>query len=283
MFNLCCHYSFQSSYPSWEPNAQGKRFLQNLRTFREQKLAGYGNTHDAFSSPRMWRGSPNMGSNGDRNRFPSRELPYNTFVTGNHLGSLWLIETNQNNHPYLLDWYYTSRPQATVGDVPSQPSGVTVTDHHSRENWMPSNLTQNEPGYGEYSNEYFEGQVASHLEASTSAPIFRESRNSNELPHTTRSHWWARSSPRGGKAQASFFEPPDFNHQTAYDYHDKFSDRGSEDQDQDRFWRDNHRLSTTTYTDDLEAGEFNLHFDDIYSRPPETHTVNPRNPSNASF
>jgi hypothetical protein len=26
--------------------------------------------------------------------------------------------------------------------------------------------------------------------------------------------------------------------------------------------------------DDLEAGEFNLHFDDIYSRPPETPRIN---------
>ncbi|XP_061358504.1 autophagy-related protein 9-like isoform X2 [Gastrolobium bilobum] len=275
--------SFQSSYPSWEPNAQGKRFLLNLRTFREQKLPVHGN-RPAFSPPRMWRGSPNMESNGDRNRFISREMPYSTFVTGNHLGSLWLIEGNQNNHPYLLDWYYTSRPHdATLREIPLEPFGEM--EHHSRENWMTSNLTKNERGYEEYSNEYCEDRASSHLGASTSAPIFRESliqdQNSNELSHGNRSHWWARSHQQGGQAPTSFFEPPDFNHQTTYNYYDKFSDRGSEDQDQEQrlYWRDYHRLSRTTCTDDLEAGEFDLHFDNIYSRPPGTPPVNPNSAS----
>ncbi|KAJ1416581.1 Autophagy-related protein 9 [Sesbania bispinosa] len=278
--------SFQSSYPSWEPNAQGKQFLLNLRTFREQKLRLHGNRH-TLSPPRMWRDSPNMGSNGDSNRFISRAMPYNTLATRNHLDSLWLTEANQNNHPYLLDWYYTSQPHdATLRDVPLEPYGVA--EDHSREYCMPTNLTQNEAGYEEYSNEYHEDRASSHLGASTSAPIFREDliqdQDYNELPHTTRSHWWARSRPQDGQAQTSFFEPPDFNHQTTYHYYDKFSDKVSEDQDQEQeqhfYWRDYNKLSRTTCTDDLEAGEFNLHFDDIYSRPPETPTVNP---STASF
>ncbi|CAL5193731.1 unnamed protein product [Lathyrus oleraceus] len=348
--------SFQSSYPSWEPNAQGKQFFQNLRTFRERKLSVYGNQHRS-SSPRIWRGSPNMRGTGDRNRFISKEMPYSTFITGNHLGSLWLIEANQNNHPYLLDWYYTSQPhETTLSDVPLEPYGVT--EHYSRDYSMPSNLQQSEPQYEEYSNKYQEERSGSHLGASTSAPIFRESliqdQNYNELPQATRSQWWARSRLHSGKAQTSFFEPPDFNDQTgwarsrldsgkaqtslseppefndqtgwarsrlhsgktqtsffeppdfndqtqwarsrlhsgkaqtsffeppdfndqtAYNYHDKFSDRGSEDQDQERhsYWRDHHnKLSSTALTDDLEAGEFNLHFGDIYSKPPETPTA----------
>ncbi|KAK7336854.1 hypothetical protein VNO77_17404 [Canavalia gladiata] len=270
--------SFQGSYPSWEPNAQGKRFLLSLRTFREEKLPVHGNIH-AFSPPRVWRGSPNMGSNGDRNRFISREMPYSTFVTGNHLGSLWLIEANQNNHPYLLDWYYTSRTRdADQRDDPLEPFGAT--EHHSREYWMPSNLTQNETGYEEFSYEYPEDRATSQLGASTSAPIFRESliqgQICDELSHTTRSHWWARSRPQGGQAQTSFFEPPDFNHKITYNYDDKFSDRVSEDHDHEQrlYLGDSHRLSRTTNTvTDLEAGEFNLHFDDIYSRPPETPTA----------
>ncbi|XP_061366963.1 autophagy-related protein 9-like [Gastrolobium bilobum] len=276
--------SFQSSYPSWEPNAQGKQFLLNLRTFREQKLPGNGNRHE-FSPLRMWRGSPNMGSNGDRNRLISGEVPYSTLATRNNLGSLWLIEANQNNHPYLLDWYYTSRPHdVTSRDVPTDP--FEVTEYHSRD-WMPSNLAQNEPTYEEYLNEYCDDRAVSHLGASTSAPIFKESliqdKNSSDLPHTTRSHWWARSQLQGGDGQTSFFEPPDFNHQAAYNkYYDKFSDRGSEDQDQEQnlYWRDHQKLPSTAQTDDSEAGEFNLHFDDIYSRPPENPTVNP---SSSSF
>lgn len=277
--------SFQSSYPSWEPNTQGKQFLLNLRTFRERKLSVHGNIHTS-SPPRMWRGSPNTAGDEDRNRFISREMPYSTFATGNHLDSLWLIEANQNNHPYLLDWYYTARPHdAASRDVPLEPYGIT--ERYSRDYSMPSNLTQNEPNYEEYSNEYHEDRAASQLGASSSAPILRESfsqeQNYNELPHATRSHWWARSRLRSGQAQASFYEPPDFNDQTTYNYHDKFSDRGSEDQDQEQhfYWRDHHnKLSKTTMTDDLEAGEFNLHFGDIYSRPPETPTINS---STASF
>ncbi|XP_020211468.1 autophagy-related protein 9 isoform X2 [Cajanus cajan] len=263
--------SFQSSYPSWEPNAEGKQFLLNLRTFRERKLSVRGDIH-AASPPRMWRVSPNMGSNGDRNRFISREMSYSTSATGNHLG-LWLIEANQSNHPYLLDWYYTSRSHdANLGDVPSEPFGVI--EHHSREHWMPSTLTQTASGYEEYSNEYHEGRAASHLGTSTSVPIFRESliqdRIYNVLSHPSRSHWWARSNPQGGQTQTSFYEPPDFNQDT-HNYYEKFSDKGSEDQDHEQhlYSRDSDRLSRT-YTDDLGAGEFNLHFDDIYSRPPDT-------------
>ncbi|KAJ1385433.1 hypothetical protein SESBI_41676 [Sesbania bispinosa] len=73
-------------------------------------------------------------------------------------------------------------------------------------------------------------RAASHLGASTSAPIFRESliqdNNSNDLTNTTRSHWWARRShPQSVHGQTSFFEPPDFNQQRAYNYYDKFSER----------------------------------------------------------
>ncbi|KAK2442072.1 autophagy-related protein [Trifolium repens] len=277
--------SFQSSYPSWEPNAEGKQFLLNLRTFKEKKLSIHGNRHRS-SPPRMWRGSSNMAGNGDRNGFLSGVVPYSSYVPGNHLGSLWFIEANQNNHPYLLDWYYTSRPhESTSGDVPFEPFGVT--GHYSKDYSMPSNLTQNEPEFDEYSNEYQEDRAASQLGASTSAPIFRESviqdQSYSEAPNATRSHWWARSRLQSGRVQTSFFEPPDFNDQTTYNYHDKFSDRGSEDQDQEQhfYWRDHHnKLSRTTMTDDLEAGEFNLHFGDIYSRPPETPTINT---STASF
>lgn len=208
-----------------------------------------------------------MGSNGDRSRFA---LP------GNHLGSLWFIEgNNQNNHPYLLDWYYTD---VTSRDAPTDHQ-IDESEHHSRD-WMPSNLAHDEPVYDEYMNEYCDDRAASHVGASTSAPIFKESliqdRNSDDLRHPTRSHWWARSHSQGGRGQTSFFEPPNFNDQRADNHYDKFSDIGSEDQEQEQhlYWRDHHKLSSTVHTDDLEAGEFNLHFDDIYNRHPENLTEN---------
>lgn len=272
--------SFQTSYPSWEPNAEGKQFLQNLRTFREQKLSGHVN-RQGFSPLRTWRGSPNMRSNLDNRNRLSRDMSNSTFATGNHLGSLWFIEANnQNNHPYLLDWYYTSGPRnATSRDVPTDP--FEETRHPSRD-WMPSNLTRNEPEYEEYINTYHDDRTASHFGASTSAPIFKESiiqdQDSNDLHHPTRSHWWARSHHQeGGHGQTSFFEPPNFNHERPYNiYNDKLSDIGSEheDQEQDMYWS-YHKSSDKKHIDNLESGEYNLHFDDIYSRPPENSTVNP--------
>ncbi|KAI5394937.1 autophagy-related protein 9 [Lathyrus oleraceus] len=305
--------SFQSSYPSWEPNAEGKQFLRNLRTFRKQKLSSGHVNRRGFSPLRLWRGRPNMRTIGDnRNGFIPREMPNSTFVTGNHLGSLWLIEANnQNNHPYLLDWYYTSRPHdMTSRDVPtdlfeetphdsrdwmhytSRPHDATTRDvstdlfeetrHHSRD-WMPSSSTQNEPENEEYMNEYLDDRSNSHLGASVSAPIFRESiilnQDSDDLHRPIRSHWWARSRhlQQDGHDQSSFYEPPDFNHGRAFNnFDDKLSEIGSENQDQEQQlnWRDSYypkSFHTAHNTYDLESGEIS----DIYRRPPENSIVNP--------
>lgn len=265
--------SFQSSYPSWEPNALGNQFLSNLRTFREQRLQGQGNTQ-AYSPSRMWRGSPIFRGHGDRPNFP-----HNSPGTGYRLSPLWLIDADQKNHPYLLDWYYTSQPNHMTGnsrDGPPEP--FEATEQHPGDYWMPSNLTPNEPRYAEYWGDQFEDRTQSHLRASTSSPFFRDSvlrhHDSSNLVNPTRSHWWDRSGPHGAQPQTSFLEPPDFNQHTPANYYDNLSERSSNDHE-NLHWRDDNKLSRTTYMDDLEAGEFNLHFDDIYSRPPETPRINP--------
>ncbi|GLT61151.1 hypothetical protein SLA2020_338760 [Shorea laevis] len=271
--------SFQSCYPSWEPNAQGKQFISNLRTFREQNLQGQG-TRQAYSPSRMWRGSPNFRGHGDRRNVLSREPTHNFLGTGYHLGSLWLIDADQKNHPYLLDWYYMSQPNRPTGysqDSALEP--LEATEQHPGDYWTPSNLTQNEPKYEDYWGDHYRDRTQSHLGASTSTPFFRDSvlrhHDSGNLPNPTRSHWWARSGPDGAQLQTSFLEPPDFNNHSTDNYQDNFSDRISEEQEQHLDWRNDRQLSRTTYMDDLEAGEFNLHFDDIYSRPPETPRINP--------
>lgn len=265
--------SFQSSYPSWEPNAQGKQFLSNLRNFREQKLQGHGIRH-AYSPPRIGQGSPNLRGPGIRNSPYSRD-PYGT---GIHLGSLWLIDEDQKNHPYLLDWYYTSQPHSSTNhtrDTPTVP--FEVTEQHPGDYWVPSNMTRNEARYDdEYWHHHNEDQI--HLGASTSTPFFRESllhqHDSSNIAHSTRSHWWARSGRPGAQPQTSFLEPPDFNGFTSDNRSVNFSEKSLEEQEH-LDWRISHRLSQTAYMDDdLEAGgrDVNLHFDDIYSRPPDTPT-----------
>ncbi|EOX94481.1 Autophagy 9 [Theobroma cacao] len=272
--------SFQSCYPSWEPDAQGKQFLSNIRTFREQKLQGQGARH-AYSPGRLWRGSP-MRTYGDRNGLLSREMQQNIPATGYNLGSLWLIDADQKNHPYLLDWYYTSRPHHVTSyrrDTAMRPFEPTERQHGDF--WVPSNMTHNEARDEEYWPHHYDDRTRSHLEASTSPHFFHDSvlqhHDTNDLAHHTRSHWWARSGSHGAQPQASFLEPPDFNHYSTDRHYDNFSERSVEEQEQFLDWRDSRRLSRTTYQDDLEAGgDVNLHFDDIYSRPPETPTVNLR-------
>ncbi|KAG5246319.1 autophagy family protein [Salix suchowensis] len=271
--------SFQTSYPSWEPNTQGKQFLLNLRTFRDQK---------------MWRGSPSFRGPGDRNIPFSREMPFNT--PGLHLGSLWLLDIDQRNHPYLLDWYYTSRSSTSnTGDATAVPFEA-AEQQHSRDYWTPSNLEQNEARYDEeFRGHSHQHRSESHLGASTSAPFFEESllqhHDSSNLAHPTRSHWWARSGPFDAQPQASFLEPPDFRQasfleppdfrQTSFleppdfnryapenhydnrsekshaseNHYNDLSEKSLEDHEQHLDWRSTNRLSRTTYLDDdIEAG-----------------------------
>lgn len=270
--------SFQSSYPSWEPDTKGKQFISNLRTFRDRMLRGEEPRH--ANSPRgTWRANPNIGIHGgDRNSFLSREMPYTVMGYGFNLGSHWLIDEEQRNHPYILDCYYILRRRSTSfagfgEDVPAVTSEVRL--QMPEDIWAPFSFGQHEDrqehswehhDYGDRSN--------SHLGASTSTPLFRESvfnphDSGNNSGHNVRSHWWARSGPHDTQVQTSFIDPPDF-HRYAHDNHqDGYSDRSLEEEGLD--WRIPQRLDRTTYGEDFEdSGDVSLHFDDIYSRPPDT-------------
>ncbi|PPS00198.1 hypothetical protein GOBAR_AA20462 [Gossypium barbadense] len=272
-------FLFKSSYPSWEPDSQGKQFLSNIRTFREQKLQTQGTRH-ADSLGRLWQASPLRG-HVDRNGLFPREMQQNIPDTSRDLGSLLLIDAEQQNHPYLLDWYYTSRTRRDAATTrPSEPGELQHEDY-----WMPTNMTHDEARDEDYWQPYhYDGRsrLQSHLDASTSSSFFHESvlqhHDTNELPHQARSHWWARSGPHGIQPQTSFLEPPDFNRYSSAQRYDNMSERSVEEQDQSLDWRDSQRLSRTTHMeDDLETGgDINLHFDDVYSRPPEALTVNLR-------
>lgn len=286
--------SFQSSYPSWEPNTQGKEFLLKLTAFRERNLQHQGTraayspprnlqhqgARRAYSPPRMWGGSPMLRGRRDRHGIFARELTHNISGPGYHLDSLWLMDAGQKNQPYLLDWYYMAQPDHASGHSGDGAHGpVEETEQHPGDYWMPSNLTQNSPKYEEYWGDHYEDRVESHLAASTSTSFLRDSvlrhHDSGNLPDPIRRDWWARSGANPAQIHTSFLEPPDFNNQHADNNYGNFSERSSEEQEQHLDWRTDRKLSRTINVDDLEAGEFNLHFDDIYSRPPETPRINP--------
>ncbi|XP_057513286.1 autophagy-related protein 9 isoform X1 [Actinidia eriantha] len=268
--------SFQSSYPTWDPNAQGKQFLSTLQKFRDQMLQGLGTRPPG--TQHQW--TPNFRGLGDRNSFLAREMPQNIPGIGYQLGSMWMIDADQKNCPYIIDWYYTSRPRHATDNSRNVPRGpFDSAEEGSRDFWVPPpHLPQNEATYEENWSHLFQDRSRSHLEASTSAPLLCESvlqhHDSSSVAHPTKSRWWARSRPHGADPQTSFLEPPNFNHNIPNNYYDHFSDRSLEEEEQHFDWRSSHGLSRTYYMNNLEEGEFNLPFDDIYSRPPESPSMN---------
>ncbi|KAH6766754.1 autophagy 9 [Perilla frutescens var. hirtella] len=265
--------SFQIAYPSWDPNDDGKQFLASLKKFRDQKLRGHGT-----ETSQMHSGMPHQNPNfrgfgaGERNVFFSRETPFNNLGNFHQLDSMWLIDGEQKNFPYILEWYYTSQNhERDDEDSRGTPSRQYDNDEENPADlWMPSHLTKNTPRYDDnWDENLFEDRALSHLEASTSVPLFQESvlrhHESNDTGHTDRSQWWARTRAQGPGQETSFLEPPNFYHDASRDCYDNYSERSGEEH---RLNLSNSRgLSRTFYIDDLEAGNFDLPFVDIYKSP----------------
>ncbi|CAA7038394.1 unnamed protein product [Microthlaspi erraticum] len=272
--------SFQSSYPSWESDSLGKQFLSNLRTFRDQKLRELNTRHSCSSPSRAWRESPILRNSTSTPLY--RDLSRNPHARGNHADSMFLIDSDQRNHPYLLDWYYTSQSHNRTDHHPVERENEILTANQNSGDCWPPNL----------------GIRGDDMEATTSGQFFRESilrqhhpegeeNFGNHHPLDGRSQWWGRGdrSPTGPSHPAtadSFIEPPDFiNHYTTRNLLDSAWSRRSigeeEDEEEGLDWGENARrkLSRTTFMDDdddIEAG-IDLHFDDVYSsRPQETST-----------
>ncbi|KAF9618257.1 hypothetical protein IFM89_000892 [Coptis chinensis] len=263
--------SFQGIYPTWEPDAQGKDFLSNLRNFREQKLQL--RTTQTHLHPLTRQFAPNFRDQG----YIARDVFYDNTstapITGYQMGSMWLIDPDQKNYPYLLDWYYTSRPSPSVNtspvEVSTSPDEVTI---NIGDLWI-NNPTQREERFEENWGFPTEERLQSHFGASSSTPNFRESmirhHNPGDPGHPTESHWWVRGGPDTAVPQASFLEPPTYGRPTDAAFYDN-SDRISEEHEQCLDWRNSHILSKTFYINDSEAdGDFNLPFNDIYHNPLE--------------
>lgn len=281
--------SFQTSYPSWRPDTQGMQFLTTLRTFRDEKLRGPIPGH-AYSPPRRWQQSPRFRDHGSRNSYFRRESPYNSPAPGCHLGSLWLIESDPKAHPYLLDWFYVSGARHVIGNTNDVPTlSLDIDNEPSKDFWMPS--LNNEANNGESWPDFFDNRSKSHLEASTSSPVFLEEHSvlrhhdSSTILPSARSHWWDRGGPSntepqeasfleppefrhyGGPQQDSFLEPPEFRHrggpqQASFleppdfnhhnaDYYGSHSERSIDEQEQPLDWGNYHKLSSTTDPDEF--------------------------------
>nr|GEY04218.1 autophagy-related protein 9 [Tanacetum cinerariifolium] len=131
--------SFQSSYPSWEPSADGKQFLSTLKTFKEQKFQEQGIRPGYMSLNRMPQWAPTLRGQGDPNSYFSRDTTPNISHSTYQLDCLWLIDPVHKNHPYILDWYYTSchHRYTTVNpqDIESGPVDDLEESQPGRSHW----------------------------------------------------------------------------------------------------------------------------------------------------
>ncbi|KAL3849952.1 hypothetical protein ACJIZ3_011834 [Penstemon smallii] len=263
--------SFQISYPSWEPDSEGKKFLASLKIFRDQKLQGHGATISRTPCGMHFGGLNDQNNLGNFHQFDS----------------MWLIDAEQKSFPYILDWYYTSQNHDRDYNFREMPSRNYDNDvENPKDNWIPpSHMEKIEEEYDDDWGSLFEDRLKSPLEASTSAPLFQESvlkhHYSNNSGHPERSNWWARTQQRGPGPQTSFIEPPNFYHETSRDLYDNFSDRSVEEQEQEQQLdlRNSRGLSRTFYMDDLDAGNFDLPFDGIY-RSPSKGSISEADPAN---
>ncbi|KAK6164489.1 hypothetical protein DH2020_001353 [Rehmannia glutinosa] len=266
--------SFQIAYPSWEPNPDGKQFLTSLKVFRDQKLRGHEMPTAHMPLSGMQHQNPNFRGFGlgDRNSFFfPRETPFTNLGNFHQLESMWLIDGEQKNFPYILDWYYTSQNHDRDDNLRDTLSRNYENDEENpKDLWTPPDLTRINAKYDDnWDDDIFEDRLHSHLEASTSAPLFQESvlkhHESNDIGQPAKSHWWARTQPQGPGPQTSFLEPPNFFHEASRDSYDNISERSVEEQRLDL--GKSRGLSRTFYMDDLDGGDFNLPFVDIYHSP----------------
>nr|XP_016484338.1 PREDICTED: autophagy-related protein 9-like isoform X2 [Nicotiana tabacum] len=260
--------SFLNSYPSWEPDDQGKQFLSTLKTFREQKLQVQ-DIIPVYRPSELQHWNPNFRGSSDRNNLFSREVPLNNLGAG--FGSMWLIDGGQR---YIIDWYYTSHPHNTSSDSRGIESRPSHSDNERlKDPWMPSHFVQIKDTVDNNWEHLFEDRSQSHLEATTSAPVLRESilhhDDSSSMAQSIRSQWWDRTRLQVADPQTSFLEPPNFN-SNRHDYYDNFSDRSLDEHEHVNL-KNSNRLANTFFMDD-SVGDFNLPFDGIYRRPSENPT-----------
>ncbi|KAK1437319.1 hypothetical protein QVD17_03110 [Tagetes erecta] len=264
--------SFQTSYPSWEPSRDGKQFLSTVKAFKERKFQEQG-IQPGYISPAQWpQWARTCPAQGDPNSYFSRDMGPNISKSAYQQDCMWFIDPIHKNHPYILDWYYTSFHHHGPRDMESGPVGV---EDSMANVWDPPDLGGAHGQYDENWGSFFDERIGSNLEASTSAPLLRRSvlqhHDLGNVGPTGRSHWWTRGGGGGGSRgmgpgpQTSFLEPPNFNRDD-YDYHDNFSDRSFEEHNQlfDPRKSKSNELSKTFYMDDINGGKFDLPFDDIY-------------------
>ncbi|XP_071684497.1 autophagy-related protein 9 isoform X3 [Lolium perenne] len=194
--------SFQSTYITWEPNADGKKFLCNLQKFKEMQIRQH--TFQTVEASKA--GSTAMGQSAQifyrllsRNIHPSNGVIYN--------GPLGLLDTYQRACPYILDWYYTYQlPQSDREDHASAHPEEASPEEDICPPWSKplADIEEEQP----WDSNLYE-RARSHLETSTSSAFFQGTTFKHQVKaqqYTSR-QWWAQSLARPTDPLGSFFDP----------------------------------------------------------------------------
>jgi autophagy-related protein 9 len=270
-------FSFQSVYPSWEPNADGKHFLSNLQKFKEkqirqQALAQYQAMEASgfVAGTRGQRDDTFQQLNSDIHGHAEATLPpvYNPSPLG-------LLDTDQRTHPYILDWYYMCHPP--LSDRAEAPQFEHAFPETGVSTSPPARETSEIEEVGEWDYELYE-RVQSHLGASTSSALFWNTPVKHHgTEDNTNSNWWAHAPAYPSGPESSFIEPPEFGNQYMTDPHSSnnsgdTSEGSTEDLEQSNgrsssVWRSPQALSKTRYMvdSDIEEG-LSLHFADVHQK-----------------
>ncbi|KAG8074258.1 hypothetical protein GUJ93_ZPchr0006g41404 [Zizania palustris] len=273
--------SFQSVYPSWEPNAEGKQFVTNLQKFKEkqirqQALAQY-QAMEASGFVASTRGQtqrddifPQLLRSDIHNRAEIiSPAVYN-------LGPLGLLETDQRSHPYILDWYYMCHPPHLDRTEAPHLDEVFPAGENTGPPARETSEVEESGGWAWDSGLY--ERVQSPMGASTSSNLFHHA-SVKALDTEGNVHWWAKApATQFTGTLDSFIEPPRYGNHYVVGTHssqhtDDLSDGSVEElgrsysRSSRRSWRNPPGLSETRYMDDSDIEEgLTLHFADLPQR-----------------
>ncbi|KAH9324285.1 hypothetical protein KI387_004463 [Taxus chinensis] len=210
--------SFKSSYPSWQPNAQGKQFLGTLMDFRQQEQDRQAT--QIYSPDRISQKMPSIRglgsaySSGLREGVPHRwpqTRPRSAEVRSG-LDQPWISEMEQKDHLYWLDRYYTLQ-SLYASDARDNEAGMDELQHNFLAPYTSGG--QQPIGQRETPRFFMDDREGSHVEASTSTAVFQDSMfrqgTVGQAGHMGESRWWARRGAQSIHGYESFREPPPFS------------------------------------------------------------------------
>ncbi|XP_009420448.2 autophagy-related protein 9 [Musa acuminata AAA Group] len=255
-------FSFQCTYPTWEPSDDGRQFLSTLQNFKEKQIH-QGRLQDN-SHTWTWQALRGLRVRHEIiHRFPSGNV-----FSGNggfprydhHPGSVWLTNHEQRNHPYILDWYYTSKPLEDPENPEDSPlpekemAFESIQDFHATQSNLQTEVKNTDQSW----DLPFSDRLQSHIEASTSGSLFKNSAPQDLDRHIMHHRWWDRTALTASAAQASFLEPPSFGHHDYSHHSDDVHGGGSE------YLGNLQRLSETSDVGEADDEVLDLPFVDSY-------------------